>query len=137
MTAYEDGNLNSSIALLTSGNPQQILDQSSILMELSDTNNAQIAQFLAATRQLTSAQLLARRTNAGLTELKDGLAKRRHELNTLVNNEQALLSQLQPAQQVGLGPGGGQTGIKYNGPTSTQAEKAVKFAYGALGCPYD
>ncbi len=137
ITQYEDGNLNSSIAMLTSGNAQQILDKSSILLALSDANGWQIADFLAATRQLTNAQLQARRTNAGLTELKNGLAKRRRELTTLVANETSLLLSLQPAQRLGLGAGGGQTGgLKYTGPTSTQAEKAVKFAYGAVGCPY-
>lgn len=136
VTAYEDGNLNSSIALLTSGNPQQILNQSSMLLELSNTNNARIAQFLAATRQLTTYQLQAKRTKIGLAQLKNGLAKRRAKLNKLVSNEQALLNQLSPALQAGLGVGGGQTGIKYTGPTSTQAQKAVAFAYKALGCPY-
>lgn len=136
VTAYEDGNLNSSLALLTSGNPQQILNQSSILLELANTNNAQIARFLAATKQLTTYQLQAERTKAGLAQLKAGLGKRRAKLNKLVSNEQALLNQLQPGQQVGLGAGGGQTGIKYTGPTSTQAQKAVAFAYRALGCAY-
>lgn len=136
VTDYEDGNLNSSMALLTEGNAQRILDKTSILLEISQANGWQIADFLAATRQLTSAQLQARRTSAGLTELKNSLAKRRRELNTLFSNEQALLISLQPAQRVGL-VGSGQTGgIKYTGPTSTQAEKAVKFAYGAVGCPY-
>jgi peptidoglycan DL-endopeptidase CwlO len=135
VTAYEDGNLNSSIALLTSGNPQQILNQSSILLELANTNNARIAQFLAATRQLTTYQQQALRTKAGLAELKAGLGKRRAKLNKLVSNEQSLLNQLQPGQQVGPGTGG-QTGIKYTGPTSTQAQKAVAFAYRALGCAY-
>jgi peptidoglycan DL-endopeptidase CwlO len=137
VTDYEDGNLNSSVTLFTSGNPQRILDESSILLQLSNANGWQIADFIAATRQLTSAQLQARRTNAGLAELKDSLAKRRHELNTLTSNEQTLLNQLSPAAQAGLQAGGGQTGgIKYTGPTSTQAEKAVKFAYDAVGCPY-
>jgi peptidoglycan DL-endopeptidase CwlO len=136
VTDYMDGNLNTSIALLTSGDPQQVLNRSSILLDLSDTNGALIAQFVDATEQLTATQLQALRTNAGLTELKDGLEKRREELNTLADNEQALLSELSPSAQAGLGPGGGQTGIKYTGPTSTQAEKAVKFAYDAIGCPY-
>ena len=48
--AYEQGTLNTSIALLTSGKPQQILDQSSILLELSSANNAEMNQFLAAAR---------------------------------------------------------------------------------------
>jgi cell wall-associated NlpC family hydrolase len=137
ITQYEDGNLNSSIAMLTSGNAQQILDKSSILLALSNANGWQIADFIAATRQLTNAQMQAQRTKAGLTELKNNLAKRRRELTALVNNQSSLLNSLLPAQRVGLGAGGGQTGgLKYTGPTSTQAEKAVKFAYGAVGCPY-
>jgi peptidoglycan DL-endopeptidase CwlO len=137
VTQYEDGNLNSSLALLTTGDPQRILDQSSILLELSHTNSALIGEFVNATKQLSGVQLQARRTKAGLTELKNSLAKRRRELDKLVSDEQALLLKLEPSQRVGLGAGGGQTGgIKYIGPTSTQADKAVKFAYGAVGCPY-
>jgi peptidoglycan DL-endopeptidase CwlO len=137
VTSYEDGNLNSSIALLTSGNPQQILDQSSILMELSAADNAQISEFLAAARQLTSTQALERRTRAGILELDRSLSKRLAQLKNLSNQEETLLAELSPAEQAGLGPGAGSTGgIKYTGPTSTQAEKAVKFAYDQLGCPY-
>lgn len=136
VTEYEDGNINSSIALLTSGNPQQILNQSSILLELSNTNNARIQQFLVATRQLTNAQKAEQRTKAGIAELKASLLKRKTAMDKLVNKEQALLNQLTPAQQVGVIAGGGQTGIKYTGPTSSQADKAVAYAYAELGCPY-
>ncbi len=59
-TAYEEGNLTSPAALLTSGDPQQILNQSSILLELSANNSAAMNQFLAAARQL-GAQQSARR----------------------------------------------------------------------------
>jgi len=137
ITAYEDGNLNSSVALLTSGNPQRILNQSSILLELSASNDAQINQFLAAARQLTGAQQLAQRTKAGIAELESSLAKRKAGLNKLVTTEQALVNKLTPAQQLGVGAGGGQTGgIKYTGPTSTQAQKAVAYAYAQIGCHY-
>ena len=137
IAAYEDGNLNSSIALLTSGKPQQILNQSSILLELSAADNAQIDQFLATARQLDNTLLLEQRTKVGILELKNSLAKRRAAMNKLVNSEQALLNQLTPAQQTGLGVGGGQTtGITYTGPTSSQADKAVAFAYNKIGCPY-
>jgi cell wall-associated NlpC family hydrolase len=136
VTAYEDGNLNSSITLLTTGNPQQILDQSSILLELSNTNNAQIRQFLGATRQLANAQLLARRTKAGIVQLKSSEAKRYSAMQKLVASEKSLLEQLTPAQQTGTTGGGGSTTGHYTGPTSTQAEKAVAFAYDQLGCPY-
>jgi cell wall-associated NlpC family hydrolase len=134
---YESGNLNSSIALLTAGKPQQILDQSSILQQLSNTNNLQIQQFLAATRQLTATQLAEQRTKAGIAQLRASLLKRKATLNKLVSNEKTLLNQLQPAQQVGFVAGaGGQTSGQYHGTTSTQAGKAVAFAYAQLRCPY-
>ena len=134
---YMDGDINSSIVMLISGNAQGILDKSSILQQLSDTNNAQIAQFLAVTRQLTNTQLVAQRTKIGILQLKANLAKRKAAMNKLVNGEQSLLNQLKPAEQLGLGAGGGQTGgLKYTGPTSTQADKAVQFAYKQVGCPY-
>ena len=136
VTAYEDGNLNSSIALLTTGNPQQILNQSSILLELSNTNNAQIQQFLAATRQLTNTELAAKRTKAGIVELKTSMQKRYSSLQKLVASEKSLLAQLTPAQQIATTGGGGSTTGSYKGPTATQAEKAVAFAYDQLGCPY-
>ncbi len=136
VTAYETGNINSSIALLTSGNPQQILNQSAILLELSNSNNAEINQFLKAARQLTNTQLLVKRSQASILALKDSLHKRVATMNGLASKEQALLAQLQPVQQTGLGTGGSSGGIKYTGPTSTQAEKAVAFAYSKIGCPY-
>ena len=94
-------------------------------------------QFLAVTRQLTTTQLVAQRTKIGILQLKASLAKRKAAMNKLVNGEQSLLNQLTPAEQLGLGAGGGQTGgLKYTGPTSTQADKAVQFAYKQVGCPY-
>jgi cell wall-associated NlpC family hydrolase len=138
VTAYEDGNLNNSVTLLTSGKPQQILDQSSILLELSATDNAQIDAFLAAAKQLTSTQQIAHRTKVGIEQLKAGLAKRKSAMNKLVSQESGLLAQLQPAQAAAaIGGGGSHVGIKYTGPETTQAEKAVAFAYSKVGCPYE
>lgn len=135
---YEEGNINSSIAMLTSGNAQQILNRSSILLELSRANTAQIDQFLAATKQLTDAQQLAQRTKVGILELKASLAKRRAAMTKLEGQEDALLAKLQPAQQAGAQPGSGGSSSRVADPlpTGTQAEKAVKFAYDQLGCPY-
>jgi cell wall-associated NlpC family hydrolase len=136
ITAYEDGNLNSSIALLTSGNPQQILNQSSILLELSASNNAQIDEFLAAAKELTTTQLVAKRTKLGVLELELNLLQRKKAMEKLVNQAQTLVSQLTPAQVAAIGPGNGSVSATYTGPTSTQAGKAVAFAYSKLGCRY-
>jgi peptidoglycan DL-endopeptidase CwlO len=140
--AYEQGSLNSSMALLTSGNPQRILNQSSILLELSSANTAEMTQFLAAAHQLASTQQAAKHTQAGIAQLKADLSKRRQALAQKQSQEKVLLAQLTPVQQAAAAPGGSTGGtpitapVKYTGPTSTQAGQAVAYAFGQLGCPY-
>jgi peptidoglycan DL-endopeptidase CwlO len=140
--AYEDGSITSPESLLTSSNPQQILDQSSILLELSSSNSAAMSAFLAAARQLASAQASARRVEDGILALRAKLAGQKKTLNKQYSQQKTLLAQLTPAQQTGLGPGvdtGTGTGViggKDPLPTSTQAEKAVKFAFDQINCPY-
>jgi peptidoglycan DL-endopeptidase CwlO len=134
--AYEDGNLSSPAVLLTSGNPQQVLNQSSILLELSSVNTAEMHEFLSAARQLSNAQQAAQRARDAITGLRKKLASQRNSLHKLIGQQKTLLAQLTPAQQAGTGPGGAATGGHYHGPTSTQADKAVAFAYDQLGCPY-
>ncbi len=137
VTAYETGNIDSSIALLTSGNPQQVLNQSAILLELSSNNNAEINQFLKDARHLTTTQLLVKRNRVSILALKNSMQKRKAYMEGLASKAQTLLAQLTPVQKAQVGGGGGQTGgIKYTGPTSTQAQKAVAFAYNELNCPY-
>lgn len=133
--AYEQGGASSPVALLTSQTPQQVLNQSSILTELSIANSSQISQYRAASRQLLSAQQTAAQARASILHLKRTLAKRIAVLNKMKQQAEALLAQLAPPQRTGIGPGGGGGGT-YHGPTSTQAQKAVAFAYNALGCPY-
>ena len=136
--AYEQGDVNTPIALLTSTTPQEVLDASAILGELSEVDGAQIAQYVAASHQLLTAQQSASRTESGILQLKRSLGTRLHKLNTLKNQELTLLADLSPVQRTGVTPGGSGSGGKtpYKGPTGSQADKAVQFAYGALGCPY-
>jgi cell wall-associated NlpC family hydrolase len=137
VTSYEDGNLSSPLGLLTSGRPQTILNQASILSELSAADASEMHQFLAAAKQLSNTQQAARRTERAILALRNGLRKRKQALDTLLAKQKALLAQLTPAQQLGVGPGGGcSSGCKYHGPTSTQADKAVAYAYSKIGCPY-
>ncbi|HEX3488178.1 MAG TPA: NlpC/P60 family protein [Streptosporangiaceae bacterium] len=145
--AYEQGSLNSSIALLTSGRPQQILDQSSMLLELSSANTAKTNQFLAAARALKNTQQEATRTRDGILQLKKSIASRLKVLNATVAKEKALLAQLTPVQVkkvtapgggggTGGGGGGGGGGGQKPPPVSGAAGKAVDYAYAQLGCPY-
>jgi cell wall-associated NlpC family hydrolase len=112
-----------------------VLNQSAILSEISSADDSQISQYLGASRQLLWAQRVTKTELAQIGQLRKSLHKRLSKLKSLQASEQNLLNQLSPAQQVGLGPGGG-TGGHYNGTTATQAGKAVWFAYQQLGCPY-
>jgi peptidoglycan DL-endopeptidase CwlO len=135
--AYEQGGASSPVALLTSESPQQVLNQSSILTELSIANSSQIDQYRAASRQLLNAQQAASRAQTGILQLKHSLAKRIAVLNKLKQQQEALLAQLTPTQQQGVGPGGGGgTGGGPPAPAGSQAGKAVNYAYAQLGCPY-
>jgi peptidoglycan DL-endopeptidase CwlO len=135
--AYMRGGVTSPLALLTSDSPQQVLDQSAMLTQLSRANAAQINAYRAASRQLLNAQQAASQAHAAILHLKRSLATRIAVLNKLTQQAEALLAQLTPPQRTGTGPGGGGgTGGGYHGPTSTQAQKAVAFAYNQLGCPY-
>jgi peptidoglycan DL-endopeptidase CwlO len=140
--AYKGGNLDSSAALLTSGNAQQMLNQSSILTELSSVNSTQMHQFISIARHLTQTQETARRAKAAIVSLRNSLRKRNQALQKLIAQQKALLAQLTPAQRVGTGPGGG-TGSTggggpppYTGPHKTQADQAVAYAYSKIGDPY-
>jgi cell wall-associated NlpC family hydrolase len=139
--AYEDGQLTSTAALLTSDDPQTVLDQGSILMELSAANSAQMSQFIEAAKNLESAQQAARRAKAGIVALRGRLTGQRASLTKTIDQQKKLLAQLTPVQQAPVGPGGPPAGggtppPVYKGPTSTQAEKVVAFAYAQLGKPY-
>lgn len=133
--AYEQGGANSPLALLTAKSPQRVLNQASILTELSAANRSRIEQYIEASRQLLNARQAAAQARAGIAKIRHSLAKRLAALNKLKAQQQALLVQLTPAQRTQVGPGGGGGGT-YHGPTATQAEKAVAFAYNQIGCPY-
>lgn len=136
--AYMNGNTTSSAALLTSGNAQQILDRSSILLELSAAHSDQVTRLRSAARQLIGAQQSARRVQAAILGLRNKVAGQKKSLGKLIAQQQALLAQLTPAQQAAAGPGGPAAGggTTYTGPTTTQAEKAIAFAYAQIGKPY-
>src|SRR5690348_13185841 len=140
--AYEDGQLTSTAALLTSDDPQTVLDQGSILIQLSSANSAQMSQFIEAAKQLESAQQAAKNAKAAIITLRARLNGQRTVLVHTIDQQKKLLAELTPVQQAPVGPGGGTGGgggtppPVYKGPTSTQAEKVVAFAYAQIGKPY-
>ena len=91
VAAYEQGGMNSPLALLLTASPQHLLDEASILNELSVGDTAQIGQYLAATRELLSAERTTARARAGILRLKHALGKRLAVLKALNRKEGNLL----------------------------------------------
>jgi peptidoglycan DL-endopeptidase CwlO len=134
-TAYESGNLNSMGALLTTDNPQAVLSQASVLLQLSSDRSAQVNHFLSVARQLSGAQQMARRTQTAIAALDKQRLARRQSISKAVSSEKAILATLTTQQQSTLIGAGGTTSATYTGPTNTQQGKAVAFAYMVLNAP--
>jgi cell wall-associated NlpC family hydrolase len=139
--AFEDTGATSVAGVLTSGDPSVVLQQGSLLMELSGSRNAETRQLLTDASQLSGVEQEMQRTETGIATLKQQLAAHKTSLSKLIATENATLASLTvPEQQTvasnSVGGNGSSAPQQYNGPTSTQADKAVAFAFAQLGCPY-
>ena len=81
------------------------------------------------------------RTETGIASLKSQLAAHKTSLGKLLATEKATLDGLTVPQQQAvvsnsIGANGSSAPQQYAGPTGTQADQAVAFAYAQLGCPY-
>ena len=139
-TAFENGTMSSVGALLTSDNPQAVLNQASVLLQLSSDRSAQIKQFIATAAQLASAQQMARRAEQGIATLESQRLARKKSIGKTLGKQKAILATLTAAQQQqvtssSLG-GSGTTTATDPIATNTQAGQAVAYAYSKLGDPY-
>ena len=140
--AFEDTGSTSVAGVLTSGNPSVVLQQGSLLLELSGSRNAETRQLLTAASQLTGVEQEMQRTETGIATLKSQLAAHKNSLSKLIGTEKATLASLTTPQQQAvvvshtIGANGSSAPQQYVGPTDTQAGKVVAFAYAQLGCPY-
>jgi len=138
--AFEDTGATSIAGVLTSGDPSVLLQQGSLLMELSGNRSAQTKQLLADASQLAGVEQEMSRTEAGVAGLKRQLSDHKTSLGKLIDTQKATLASLtvpqqQTVQTNSIGAGG-TTSATYSGTTSTQGGKAVAFAYAQLGKPY-
>ena len=138
---YENTGATSIAGLLTSGDPSAILQQGSLLMELSGSRTAMTQQLLSDASQLAGVEQEMRRTESGIAGLKSQLASHKASLSKLIDAQKAMLASLTVPQQQqvtnhSIGANGSSAPQQYDGPTDTQAGKAVAFAYAQLGCPY-
>jgi peptidoglycan DL-endopeptidase CwlO len=139
--AFEDTGATSIAGVLTSGDPSIVLQQGSLLMELSGSRNAETRQLLTDASQLSGVEQEMQRTETGIASLKSQLAAHKTSLGKLLATEKATLDGLTVPQQQAvvsnsIGANGSSAPQQYAGPTGTQADQAVAFAFNQLGCPY-
>ena len=140
VAAYENSARTSAAGLLSSADPAVVLGQASLTEQLASSQRAQAVQLLASAQRVRQVQQALQRTENGIATLQSQLASRKTALSKLLASKQATLDRLTTAQQGQVAANavgaGGTTSAVYTGPTSTQAQKAVAFAYAQLGKPY-
>ena len=138
--SYESGDTTSIAGLLTSNNPNTVLNGASLLLEISGTRNQQLNQFLIAARQLKDSQQQAQRTKNALTAIEQTAQQKRQHASQQLSNEKNVEANLTAKQQSQVAAGtigaGGTTSAIYTGTTATQGGKAAAFAVSQLGCAY-
>ena len=138
---FEDTGATSMAGVLTSADPSVVLQQGSLLMELSGSRNAETAQLLTDASQLDGVEQELQRTEGGIATLRTQLSDHKNSLGKLIATEQATLDSLTVPQQQTvksntIGANGSTVHVTYTGPTGSQADQAVAFAYAQVGCPY-
>jgi cell wall-associated NlpC family hydrolase len=153
--AYENSYLNMTAfgALLTNPDPQAALSEVPLLQHLSSDQAGELSRVIAAARHYAAARRTARRTEAAVTALAQQRLQQQKAIIATIATQKALLAHLTARQQAALRrqealqrqaalrrqaarSAAGTTTATYTGPTSTQAGKAVAFAYAQLGKPY-
>ncbi|GAB2860335.1 C40 family peptidase [Actinocorallia aurea] len=129
--AYKTGDISDISSLLSSGDPQDVLDQVSIFSHVSNQRGDKIKDFLASTQRMErekgNAQDAFDKVNAKVKDIKDQKAV----IDKAIKKQQDLVESL-GGDTTTSGPVGG----TYTGPASGPARTALDYAYAQLGKPY-
>jgi cell wall-associated NlpC family hydrolase len=147
VAGYENSGQTSILGLLTTGDPSAVLSQASLLLQVEGTHNAQATQFLSLAKELSTIKEQRQRTETGVAQLAAQYATQHKSITQLLDTQKSLLSSLTAEQQTQVAEstvGGSTTStpsvvttpVAYTGPTSTQAGKAVAYAFAQIGKPY-
>ena len=128
-------------ALLTNPDPQAALSEMPLLQHLSRDQAGELSRVIAAARRYAAAQQAARRTQAAVTALAQQRLRQRKAIAATISTQTKLLARLTAQQRAALErqearAAAATTTGTYTGPTTTQADRAVAFAYAQLGKPY-
>jgi peptidoglycan DL-endopeptidase CwlO len=134
-TAYETGDTTSVSAILTSSNPQNVLQQASMLEHLSGERLSAMQAYVSAAQALRGAQLTAQRYQSAIAQQKDKLEGQKKSLDATVSKQKALVANMTSAVEPGSSGSSTPTGPVPN--VAGQAGQAVQFAFAQIGKPYE
>jgi len=143
--SYENSNMTSIAGLLTSNNPNAVLNSASLLEEISQGRNQQLSAFLVAAQQLKSTQEQAQRTRDALGQVEQQKLSQKNKASKALSDEKSVYANLTAEQQqtvqattVGGSSGSADPAPSYTGSTATEGGKAAAFAVqmAANQCPY-
>jgi peptidoglycan DL-endopeptidase CwlO len=146
VSSYENSGQTSILGLLTSGDPSAVLNQASLVLQVEGAHNQEAQQFLTLANELSTMKGQRQRTEEGVVQLAAQYKGQQSSMNKLLDKQKAVLDSLTQQQQTQVSEnsvGGSSTSgavttspIAYTGPTSSQADQAVAFAYAQIGKPY-
>jgi cell wall-associated NlpC family hydrolase len=139
--SYENSNMTSIAGLLSSNNPDTVLNSASLLQEISQGRNQQLNAFLVAARQLKDSQQTAQRTKDALAAVEKQKLTQKNKASKSLSDEKAVYANLTASQQQtvqanSVGGSGGSTTPTTSVSDSTRGGQAANFALSKLGCIY-
>jgi cell wall-associated NlpC family hydrolase len=143
--SYENSNMTSIAGLLSSNNPNAVLNSASLLQEISQGRNQQLSAFLVAARQLKDTQQQAQRTKDALASVEDQKLTQKNKASKALSSEKSVYANLTAQQQatvqattVGGSSSSANPAPSYTGSTAGAGGKAAAFAVqmAADACPY-
>lgn len=136
--AYKTHSMSDATALLSAGNPQQLLDSVAVISEISKDRGSAATQLLQSAQRLQLDKGSAQQAYDEVNSKQNTLKTEKAGLDKQVAEQKKLLAQVGSTSSnssSGSG-GGGPIGGSYNGPASGNARTALSYAYAQLGCHY-
>jgi cell wall-associated NlpC family hydrolase len=145
--SYENSSATSLAGLLTSGNPAEVLNEASMILQLTGARNLETEQFLSTAQELASVQQEQQRTEYGIAQLAAQRSKTKNSIQANLDSQktelQSLNNQAEEAAVQADSLGGGtsaaaSTVTSVPAGTSSQVATAVQFVLtqAADHCPY-
>jgi cell wall-associated NlpC family hydrolase len=140
-SAYKSGQSGDIPNLVSSSNPQDVLDQISVFTQVARNRSSEVTQFLNAAQLLQRQQAQAKQASDDLNAKLKSEKAARDKLKKQAAQQQAIVNKFGGGSTGGGSTGGGLIGGliggTYTGPASGNARTVLNWAYSKLGTPYE